>query len=454
MVAYPYIEAAVKNGIIIPEDYGKNFEPSMPITRQEMAVMVVRALGILDHEKIEMDATEFIDELEIDDWAKDYIHMAWNKGIITGSKVKEGYLFRPKATATRAEVAIILHRFLHSKKDLKKIGFYSIRSFDQIKAMDLKNTFHEIAFGWASLEKSEDGSIGFSMSDSSSDYRKPIGFEEPLELVDKQGIKRTLMITEHRTSLIYPFLENKNNWQNAIENILIFLDEHGFAGVLIDFENIRNTEFGYKKLYLEFLAELKKSLDLKKYTLSVAVQPNNVIGYYDGYDYVGISKITDEIILMAYDYYDRNDRLTPTDHAPIYKVKEALENLITEGVDPDKIILGLQVAGATQWIFNKSNGVASPSDQIYTPTMSSVYNRLHISREYGTIKLDPNTMTPSFSYSIVEDGKDQESIIKYENKESIESKILVAKYYGIKGISIWRIGEIQEDVLELLVEYE
>ncbi|MBU5675242.1 S-layer homology domain-containing protein [Alkaliphilus sp. MSJ-5] len=450
--SYPYIEAAVGNGIIIPEDYIENFEPSRPITRQEMAIMVVRALEILDSEQIEFDDFEFKDKSEIPAWAASFINIAWSKGIITGSKVNEGYIFKPNDTATRAEAAIILHRFLHNKKDLKKLGFYAVKSFEQIKELEIEDTFNDIAFGWGSLEALKNGDIIFSMADSKSDYKRPSGFEEPLHLVEKAGVNRILMITEARTSLIYPFLENKTFWQAAITEIVESLRYHNFTGVLIDFENIRNREQGYRQLYLEFLIELNKELKSNNYSLSVAVQPNNVVGYYDGYDYSGISEVADEIILMAYDYYDRNNTTTPTDHAPIYKVKEALENLITEGVNPEKIILGLQVAGATQWIFRKSNSTIYPSDQIHTPAMSSVYNRLNSSDIKGKVNFNPNTMTPSFEYNVIDNAESKDIIIKYENRESIESKILLAKYYGIKGISVWRIGEIQRDILELLVD--
>jgi len=317
----------------------------------------------------------------------------------------------------------MIHRFLHNKKDLKKIGFYAIKSFEQIKTLKIEDTFNEVAFGWASLQALENGEIVFSMTDSQSDYKIPSGFAEPLQLVEKAHANKTLMITEYRASLIYPFLENKSYWQTAIKDIVKSLEYHGFTGVLMDFENIRNREQGYRKMYLEFLIELKQELHLKNYSLSVAVQPNNVIGYYDGYDYKGISEVAHEIILMAYDYYDRNNKSTPSDHAPIHKVKEALGNLIAEGVNKDKIILGLQVAGATQWIFSKSNDTIYPSDKIYTPAMSGVYSRLSISDNEGKISFNPNTMTPSFEYRVIDNNEIKDVVIKYEDKRSIESKI-------------------------------
>jgi len=67
--SYPYIEAAVKDGIVVLGDYKGNFEPSKPITRQEMAIMIVRALNILNNKQVEHNGFEFKDKSEIDDWA-------------------------------------------------------------------------------------------------------------------------------------------------------------------------------------------------------------------------------------------------------------------------------------------------------------------------------------------------------------------------------------------------
>ncbi len=99
------------------------------------------------------------------------------------------------------------------------------------------------------------------------------------------------------------------------------------------------------------------------------------------------------------------------------------------------------MAGATQ--------VRSQGDQgnaFYAPTMSTVYDAL-ITRN-GQQSFDYTTMTPSFSY--VDEAEAVKGTIKFENSTSIYAKILLAKFYGLKGVSFWRIGELQQDVLELL----
>ena len=41
-----------------------------------------------------------------------------------------------------------------------------------------------------------------------------------------------------------------------------------------------------------------------------------------------------------------------------------------------------------------------------------------------------------------EDGTD--NVLWYENEESIAQKIKLAKLFGIKGLSLWRLGTIPE----------
>ncbi|MCC5909962.1 MAG: S-layer homology domain-containing protein [Clostridiaceae bacterium] len=444
--SYKYIETAVREEIIIPEDYGTTLQPKKPITRLEIAMMVIRALELDAVGKLEDAATVFADDESIPLWSKPYIQLASDEGIIQGYRVDNGFEFRPQNTATRAEAAIMIYRFLHNKTELKQSGYYAIDSFKQMQTLDMEELFHEVVFGWSSLEELDGGTIVFSMEDRNSDYRKPRGYEKALELIDQQNIDRKLMLTEHRRSLIYSLLENPADQEKVIEDIVVALMEYNFSGIVMDLETIRDTEKGYKSLYVEFLRSLKQQLDIHNYSLTVAVHPNNVIGYYDGYDYRAIGEIADEVNIMTHDYHDKNNQHILTDHAPIGKVQEALANLIEEGVPREKIILGLQVAAGTQWV--KSEGEEGTEIAFYTPAMRTVYNTLE--QREGHKAFDYKTMTPSFSFELIDNGVSQKRIIKYEDEKSLESKILLAKYYGIKGFSIWRIGEIQENILEIL----
>jgi len=447
--SFPYISKAIEKNIIIPEEYEDlKFQPEKPITRLEIAIMIIRGLGVDINSQDIIVNTNFLDDSKIPNEAKVYIEKAVEKGIIKGYREEEGFFFKPNNTATRAEAIVMIYGVLKEKGDLKQAGYYALQSFSQAKAQPLENIFNEIVFGWSALDKLEDGSIIFSM-DSPSEYKRPIGYEEALALVDNSSLKKKLMLTETKTSLIYPLLENKKDQQRLIEDIIKALNDHDFSGIVMDLENIRDLDRGYRALYVEFLKELKENLKPKNFTLTVTVQPNNVIGYYDGYDYKKISEIADEINIMAHDYHERNNFNVLTDHAPLPLVKEALTNILNEGVDPNKVILGLQVSAGTQWVssFKDDNKLV----EFFTPNMQNIYKA--IGERDGRRVFDYQAMVPTFQYNINEEGKESQRLIRYEDEKSMESKLLLAKYYGIKGISIWRIGEIQDDVIDLLKKH-
>ena len=82
------------------------FGPNDPITREQLATILYR---YADEPTLEVGGLEFTDAGKVSEWASDAFIWATHKGIING---KTGNLLDPQATATRTEVAAMLHRFL------------------------------------------------------------------------------------------------------------------------------------------------------------------------------------------------------------------------------------------------------------------------------------------------------------------------------------------------------
>jgi len=98
------INAAVGRGII--KGYEDNtFKPNIPITREEMAVMVSRALNM----ETEVVEEYFEDTKTASPWAQSSISKLGNSKILTG--FPDG-TFRPKDTLTRAEAVKIIYEIL------------------------------------------------------------------------------------------------------------------------------------------------------------------------------------------------------------------------------------------------------------------------------------------------------------------------------------------------------
>lgn len=101
------IAAAVKAGIINGYDDG-TFRPDQPISRAEMAVIIMRAKNTGANSKTEVS---FSDSKQIPAWALPYVQEAVQLKIITG---KDNNQFKPNDQATRAEAACMLCRLLDS----------------------------------------------------------------------------------------------------------------------------------------------------------------------------------------------------------------------------------------------------------------------------------------------------------------------------------------------------
>ncbi len=97
-----YIKTAVENGIVSGiSEY--EFGIGKKITRQDMAVMIFRALN-LDNSEDNND--KFADDADISDYAKDAVYAVKRAGIISG--VGDN-MFLPKTYATRAQAAKMIY---------------------------------------------------------------------------------------------------------------------------------------------------------------------------------------------------------------------------------------------------------------------------------------------------------------------------------------------------------
>ena len=91
--------------------YGKDkFGPDDPITREQLAAIFYRYADYKGYDlTVKEDLDKFKDADEITDYAKTAMGWAVGSGLVKG---KSGNLLDPQGTATRAEIAAMLHRFI------------------------------------------------------------------------------------------------------------------------------------------------------------------------------------------------------------------------------------------------------------------------------------------------------------------------------------------------------
>ncbi len=100
----PYVKIAAANGLIMGDGSG-SFNPDKPVSRQDAAVMMYRAIGV----KAQSKNADFTDYMHIAPYAVDAVNYMFEKGIVNG--VGDGR-FAPLANITRAEAAKMLYSLL------------------------------------------------------------------------------------------------------------------------------------------------------------------------------------------------------------------------------------------------------------------------------------------------------------------------------------------------------
>ncbi len=113
---YDQILWAAENGLVNGKEADR-FCPTDSITRQELVTLFHRYVnkkGLDSGNRI--DLAIFGDRATIDSWATDPVQWAVAEGLVVGIQEGAGMVFAPKSTATRAQVATIMMRYIQKYK--------------------------------------------------------------------------------------------------------------------------------------------------------------------------------------------------------------------------------------------------------------------------------------------------------------------------------------------------
>ncbi|WHH59061.1 S-layer homology domain-containing protein [Petroclostridium sp. X23] len=464
---YPYVSAGLENSIIVAKEYPDNrFQPDKKITREEMAVMIIRALGYDYLAKLVKDEPGVIQFGDVQS-SKGYIALAKDFGIISGRSSES---FAPEGNALRQEAAAMLIRMYETMnhKISSLNGFYAIKASTQ---MDKIKIFDTVGFGWSRLEYNDQTNLVEvnTKEAPNKEFRVPEGAEKPVNEAEKNHVKKYMMIfanndtsipvDDEKVGLISFMLSDDQSTQQVISKMVEMtenIEKDGFKisfdGIVVDFEGLRDSGKD-KQAFVDFLRILQKELKQEGKDLIVCVNPIRQKGqaYYDGYDFKAIGEIADKVILMAHDYEPKNIRPeeqsaftaeTPTPLAPVKDIYFALKYVASQewGIPKEKLMLQINF-GSAQWNFKdgaleNSIPYTLSSYQILRDRMSDA-NITDKQFEYWN-----NLQSPSFTFTDPSSGV--KKVIWYEDVRSVKAKIQLAEMFGIDGISVWRLGIIPD----------
>lgn len=410
------------------------FRPSEPITRGEMAEMLVRALGLKSAAQIaeKENSLTFTDITE----RTGYISVAYDIGMTKGTSAAT---FSPNATATRAQAAAMLVRIyekLRQEGDFVH-GFYAISSYSQL---NLAKGMNAVSAGWSRMVWDGKSALLSTTGAGGNEYHIPTGYQEvtgaanALHLsvfMEGESLKELLASESGRTQAVEQIVNELTVSYNA-------LGKNPYSGVTIDFEGLRSPQ---KVDFTAFLTDLRAALQPLQKALYVCVSPVLSSGsYYDGYDYAAIGTLADRVILMAYDYgpADMSGYLGTTYYktaatAPIAQVYWGLKKLC-EQVAPDKILLGFSCKNVA-WQIDQDGKLLSDTP-IYLSN-ETVAKRLEQS---GTAMGWSQEYRQSYAIYETEDGS--RYFLWYQDDRSTQSALNAAHLLGVRGVSLWRLGTI------------
>jgi spore germination protein YaaH len=353
----------------------------------------------------------------------------------------------------------------------------SYDKLSSLKQQELKNTYEVFGFApYWTLEKM--GNVDFSVlttlayfdlpinSDGSIDENTP-GYQKfnsdgATALFNKahaNGTRVVATVTQMDNATIKAFLDDPQAQKNAIKNITDVVVQRGIDGINIDYEYVGNPGKEYKDKFSSFVKELSegmhKSLPGSNVTVSVYA---SAAKFPKLYDIGAISKATDGIFMMAYDFATSgSDNAIPTD--PLYGYKEgkywydistAVDDFLTQ-MPREKLILGLPWYGYDYPV--SSPAVEAPKDTGYYAYYwyRGYKYRYFVPREQAhasTYALAKSDITPDETgwddYGKVTwqayKSSDGWRMIFLDDEKSLAIKYDFAKDKGLGGVGMWALG--------------
>lgn len=259
--------------------------------------------------------------------------------------------------------------------------------------------------------------------------------KEIKNIIGNRKIKIMPLITNDgfRQDLIHNFLASNDSQDKVIDFMINEAKNNNYYGWQLDLEHIPSND---KELFSSFVKKVNDKFKQSSLALSVAVVVRNDISttteqyknWSGAFDYKYISQNSDFISIMT---YDDPDSKGPTASIP-YVIK-SIEFILSEGVDSNKVSLGIP-AYYWSWYSNfKNKKIRSGSYERLLKIKSRVGYKQNFSNELGV---------PWISFK--EKGIKYE--IWYEDKTSFNLKTSLINKYKLRGFSMWVLGMEDPDI--------
>ncbi len=420
---YGWVQAAVHLGLVSGLS-ATAFAPSQPVTRQEAAVWIARAMKQMGQPTTAKPKTWFKDGGQVAEWASTAVSLVYERGLMKGDLA--GY-FHPAAPISRQETAVLLHHVLEQPdwaaalasdpEERITLGWKYGQTNEQYVQSVIESGVNTLSPRWYVVGKTGKASDATDVT---------------LAAWAKSSGKRLWpMVTngsdQEATHLM---LSNATARNTAIVQLAALAGTYGLDGLNIDFENVAPAD---RTLLTTFISMLAAKLHAAGKTLSVDVSPDRGTDWTEAFDYEALGQHADYLVLMGYDeYYSGSPLAGPNASFPY--VQAAVSKLL-QSVKHDKMILALPFYNR-DWML-KADGKAA----------SAAYTTLNEQNEQiARYALKPVWNAALWQYEASYMKQTLRHRIWLEEGRSLTAKYRLIAKHDLAGAAYWYLGGESPDI--------
>lgn len=413
--AYGDVQAAASLGTVNGIS-ASLFQPKRVISREEAAVILVRALA--DASGSTSAASSLKDGNGISKWAAAHVSAAIENGWMTGYQGN----FRPADSLTREETAVLFER-IHAVLAAKKatadepisLGWqYQLSTAQYIEQVKQSNV-NTLSPRWFFINK--DGSV----SDSADASLVQWAHENDKEVWPLFG-NRFDSATTHAV------LSDAGKRAAMVQTIAQYVEKYNLDGINVDFEGFSPNNRDH---FTAFIRELAVALDAHDAVVSVDIPPDTGTDWSDPFDYAKLAEYADYLVVMAYDQH-----WSGSPKAGSVATLPWMEGVVTKLLDyipANKLVVGLPFY-TREW-YTASNAVKSND-----LSLPASYQMVQANR--GSIWWDAALGQYVSTYN--------KQGVKYtawlEDSRSLGRKAVSSHNREVAGLAYWYVGSESSDV--------
>ena len=392
---YSAVETAYANGAITRQT--DTFRPSDPITREELAVMLVRAMGYGTIAGLAQDLPMPFRDVTTN---VGYVAMAYELGLVNGTS---STTFSPERTATREQAAVMLMRLYDS---------YHAASPDKVGIAPT-------AEGLTDLTGYDAVAVGSARLIYAGETRLTNTMEEEqaaalLEAVASAGAAPLLYVSGTYTAL-------RGDGAQTAELLAAAVEDSGCQGLFLDLAKLPSAQ---REAFTALAEDLRDQLgDRPLYIMVEAPAWQGTA--YTGYDYAALAEQADRLVVRVAAYENTAGEFPIAPLEPLEEVYYALAEL-RDLVDGEKLSLLLTTTGSG-WSRGRHTG-ALPAEEIET-LLDDTQTQDYYADRYAC------------AYLTADDG---DTVVWYLDGESALERIRMAAFFGVDQICLSDLSSVAD----------